>query len=284
MNSDISFIATSHSISVIIDGNPYTIEKENVNFEEVKRLLNEGDICKLKAVLDKSAAIKNFMSGNVEMKAGVTYYKGKTVNNYVVIKIIDFIQQGLPYKPLVKFLDKLMDNPSYRAVQELYGFLEYGKLPITPDGDFIAYRKVSKDWKDFYTEKNDNSIGKVIEMPRNQVNENSEETCSFGLHFCSKDYLREYRGNEGRVVLVKINPANVVAIPKDYHNTKGRCCKYEVVAECTNFEHGEVFGEVYEPKCGTGFGSIPSANPFCEEEDCDMEQHGEEDCRREYNF
>jgi hypothetical protein len=34
-----------------------------------------------------------------------------------------------------------------------------------------------------------------------------------------------------RVVIVKINPADVVSIPSDYKNTKGRCCRYEVIAE-----------------------------------------------------
>ena len=34
-------------------------------------------------------------------------------------------------------------------------------------------------------------------------------------------------------MIVKINPADVVSIPKDYNNTKGRACKYEVIAEYT---------------------------------------------------
>jgi len=32
-------------------------------------------------------------------------------------------------------------------------------------------------------------------------------------------------------MIVKINPKDVVAIPADYNNTKGRTCRYEVVAE-----------------------------------------------------
>jgi hypothetical protein len=31
--------------------------------------------------------------------------------------------------------------------------------------------------------------------------------------------------------LIKINPADVVSIPSDYNNAKGRCCKYVVVGE-----------------------------------------------------
>ena len=34
-------------------------------------------------------------------------------------------------------------------------------------------------------------------------------------------------------MILKINPKDVVAIPADYNNTKGRACTYEVVAEYT---------------------------------------------------
>lgn len=29
--------------------------------------------------------------------------------------------------------------------------------------------------------------------------------------------------------MVKVNPKNVVAIPSDYNNMKGRACEYEVI-------------------------------------------------------
>ena len=32
-------------------------------------------------------------------------------------------------------------------------------------------------------------------------------------------------------MLLKINPADVVSIPIDYNNSKGRCCRYEVIKE-----------------------------------------------------
>ena len=35
-------------------------------------------------------------------------------------------------------------------------------------------------------------------------------------------------------MIVKIDPADVVSIPVDYNNSKGRCCKYEVIAEHFN--------------------------------------------------
>ena len=40
----------------------------------------------------------------------------------------------------------------------------------------------------------------------------------------------------GHVMLLKINPADVVSIPADYNDTKGRCAKYEVVDVYHDFD------------------------------------------------
>ena len=68
-------------------------------------------------------------------------------------------------------------------------------------------------------------------MPRHKVDDRSENTCSHGLHFCSQSYLPHYAGGTGRILLLKIDPADVVSIPTDYNNAKGRACKYWVEAD-----------------------------------------------------
>jgi len=49
------------------------------------------------------------------------------------------------------------------------------------------------------------------------------------FHFCSYDYLKHFGGS--RIMVLEINPADVVAIPADYNNSKGRTCRYKVVDE-----------------------------------------------------
>jgi hypothetical protein len=75
----------------------------------------------------------------------------------------------------------------------------------------------------------DNSIGMIVEMERNEVDDNRDNTCSSGLHFCSESYLKSFGG--ARTVIVKINPRDVVSIPSDYNDAKGRACRYEVIGE-----------------------------------------------------
>jgi hypothetical protein len=74
-----------------------------------------------------------------------------------------------------------------------------------------------------------NAPGCILEMERNQVDDNKDQTCSTGLHFCGMSYLSCFGGE--RTVIVKINPRDVVSIPSDYNEAKGRACRYEVVGE-----------------------------------------------------
>ena len=81
----------------------------------------------------------------------------------------------------------------------------------------------------------------TLTMPRNKVDDNRDRTCSYGLHFCSMSYLPAYYGGRGRVLLVKIDPADVVSIPSDYDNAKGRAMRYQVVGEHTKNEQTEAY-------------------------------------------
>lgn len=140
---------------------------------------------------------------------------------------------------ILKFVSNLLQNPSARAVRELHRFLEVNDLPMTPDGCFLAYKKVQFDYLDFHSKTFDNSVGKEVSMVRNKVDDNPDQTCSAGLHVCSESYLPHYGSNSpaiNRIVVCKVNPADVVSIPRDYNNAKLRCCKYYVVDELPTFE------------------------------------------------
>jgi len=104
-------------------------------------------------------------------------------------------------------------------------------LPITSDGYFLAYKKVRPDFLDIHSGTMNNAPGQVVEMERNEVDDDQNRTCSAGLHFCSQEYLNHFGDSTSRTVIVKINPCDVVSIPTDYNNAKGRACRYEVIGE-----------------------------------------------------
>lgn len=79
----------------------------------------------------------------------------------------------------------------------------------------------------------DNSPGKIVEMPREEVDSDVNQTCSRGLHACADSYLGEFYAKSSgyKVIVVKINPKDVCAVPADYNFSKMRTCRYEVLSE-----------------------------------------------------
>jgi hypothetical protein len=65
-------------------------------------------------------------------------------------------------------------------------------------------------------------------MPREEVDEDPNRTCSTGLHVACFDYAKDFGE---RLIEVKVNPRDVVAVPVDYNGTKLRCCQFEVIRE-----------------------------------------------------
>jgi hypothetical protein len=224
-------IIGSTFVTVMLNGVTHTISSDHTNYDAIRAALRDKNYDEVENLINVRAAVETFVQGKVTVEADRVLYGSLEVRGSVVRRILDMRREGFDAAPMINFLENLMQNPSKRAVDELYGFLEATQLPITEDGCFLAYKKVGEDYKDLYTGQMDNSIGKVVEMPRNGVDEDKDRTCSAGLHFCSLSYLPHYRGGAGRVLIVKINPKDVVAIPSDYNNAKGRTCRYEVIGE-----------------------------------------------------
>lgn len=228
-------ISDSGTINLFVNGKPYVINKDHSNYKRIVDALNAQDYSNIEDLIDIPKAIESFTAGHVTVSGDSVLYDGQAVHSAISTRILNLMRENLPFQFMINFLENLMQNPSFRAVNELYGFLEFANIPITDDGCFLAYKKVRNNYMDIYSGTISNKVGEKPFMFRNAVDEDKDRTCSNGLHFCSLQYIPQFGSGEydggDRVMIVKINPADVVAIPADYNNTKGRCCKYEVVAE-----------------------------------------------------
>jgi hypothetical protein len=235
------FLIQGNNIVVVIDNKPHTINKTHITYQRVVDAIKASDWDTVKDVIEPKKVVLDYGQGNVAVQGDKLFWKGEEMHNALSNRMIQMLQDGFPIEPMIQFMENLMQNPSKRAVTELYGFLEKNSLPITPDGHFLAYKKVKNDYKDCYTGTMNNSVGSVVEMERNRVDDDQNRTCSTGLHFCSRDYLNHFGGE--RVVIVKINPRDVVSIPNDYNDSKGRACRYEVVDEIDKEKADEAFAQ-----------------------------------------
>lgn len=244
-------IISSDHVTIVFpaDGVSYTVRKSEGadRYNAMIDAIKNEDWDKVHDLGNPRRGIERWVSTSGRIKIDVddndvvnVTFDGEVVHSTLANRMVGMYLEGIDPTPLARFMENLSQNPSKRSVDELFGFLEASDLPITEDGHFLAYKRVRDNYTDIHSGTFDNSIGRVCEMARNRVDDNKERTCSAGLHFCSKEYLPYFGAGPGnRVMIVKINPRDVVSIPVDYNNAKGRACRYEVVGEIENYDFGD---------------------------------------------
>jgi hypothetical protein len=220
-------------ITIFTEGKQQTIRATDPNFVDACVAYEKSDWEALDIILNPSKKFLNLYAKyeQIEVKDGHVFVNGEAISTLIAGRILDYLAKDVDCLPVFKFITKLELNPSSRAVNELYTFLEHKFLPLTENGNFLAYKALRSDYTDVHTGKFDNSVGNVLEMPRNKVDDNKEVGCSYGFHAGTLEYARDFRPSNGKLVVVEINPADVVSIPTDCHCQKLRTCKYKVHSE-----------------------------------------------------
>lgn len=167
-------------------------------------------------------------------------------NNFTMVvkdfaKDMDFY--NLSYKSLKKFIDYAEEHnyslaPFFNKVPQdvtgLFDFLASNNLPITVNGNILAFKVLTfipenNVFVDCYTKQVVQQVGDIVSMPKYMVDTNRSQHCSYGLHVCTKDYLKTWCPSDSTVLtLVKVAPEDVCSIPDDLLY-KMRCCKYKIL-------------------------------------------------------
>lgn len=227
----VPFMWVDGNLTVILKNKAHQVIPDHTNYKLILEALPTATEDELLELVDIEKAVASFSDGQVSIVNGKVMFEGEEVHGSISKRIIEFMSKGLPFEPLVKFLKNLMENPSMQSQQELYDFLEHENLPITEDGCFLAYKAVNSDFKDKWKGTFDNKVGQVCEMRRAKVDDNRKVGCSQGLHAGALNYVANYGNVDAgdNIVIVKINPEDVVSVPSDCNCEKLRTCKYEVV-------------------------------------------------------
>ncbi len=232
----IAYSLGKDSITLFVEGDLVNVDSSHRNYgklrEELLKTEEEQNLDRIKQLSSVQAMLRTFADGLVQITDSDMLFEGKAVSGHIVDKILELVQEDGDVNPYINFFLNLQKNPNKDVAGDLFKWADAGKMPITPDGCIIAFKKVKSDFTDVHTGKFDNSPGSVLVMPREKCNPDRGQTCSTGFHFCSASYLSKFGGQ--KVVAVKVNPADVTAIPRDYNNAKGRCCRYEVIQELSD--------------------------------------------------
>lgn len=226
MKSKINYHLLNDSVIVSFSGQRFVINKNDHRFNKIVSAIKDNKLDNIPNIVSNDNLFNKL---GLELKDEELFFEGEKLPNGLSQRVLNFAKEDLPFEYLIKFFKKLKKNPSFNSRQMLYKFLEHNGHPITQEGNFIAYRGVTEDFKDCHTRTFDNSIGAVCEMPRQDVDDNPNNTCSNGLHVACYDYAKSFGA---RLVEVEVNPVDVVAVPVDYNGTKMRVSKFKVLNVC----------------------------------------------------
>lgn len=172
---------SSDVITVTIGGKSYTTPRSSIYFEQVKDAIRRrASDAELTRLFDAAGAINQFTDGDFSLVDGQILYKGEETPNCVSDRILYLMQEKLPYSYMKNFWKRLALNPSRRAQQELYKFLEHKGMCITESGMVRAYKAIRNDWLDKHSASFSNRLGAVLVMPRNKVCDDADVGCSYG--------------------------------------------------------------------------------------------------------
>jgi hypothetical protein len=236
------YIINNESIVFFHGGKPVKVEKSASEYNRIIACFDLPEDQQDDAISELiNKKVGEFEQDVFSIKPSQVTYDGERLPTALAEKVRSIAMEGLPVKLFKKFWDSLQNNPSANSVRQLYDFLSYKELPITEDGCFLAYKGVNRDGWSCHGNINTkvlqgdvdsrgrikNEVGNTVEVLRRDVDDERSNHCSFGLHVGSLDYAESF--SNGRVLIVKINPADVVSVPNDCSCQKCRVSKYEIV-------------------------------------------------------
>jgi hypothetical protein len=213
---------------------PTMMRSDQPAFNSVVDAVKKKDWAAVTELLNPLKAFCDRQDGRLHIVDSSLYFDNVEVHTSLSSKIVEMIKRNEDPSKFIRFMENLLQNPDDRAIMELYGFVDKNTLPITNDGYLLAYKSVRLDFYDHYSKSVHYLPGNSPEMNREDVCSDPNKTCSAGLHVCSINYLKNqlFGGDhKSRIVLVKVNPRDIVSVPVDYENSKVRCCKLTVVTE-----------------------------------------------------
>jgi hypothetical protein len=227
----IPYVLQDDFISVVLEGKTHLATKGQATFKQLYRALSRGDWARVPKLLTITSQLAERTHGKVEVTAEGVSYKGQKVDNTLTAKILELIEHGKPVSSWIRFMDNLYQQPDVNTVNRVYDWINSGRYAITTDGCIVGYKVVRPNYKDKHSGTVDNHIGARPLMARSEVDPSEFVECSRGYHVCTRGYIHGFYSTGDHIMVVKVNPADVVASPLNFGHRKFRCWTYEVIAE-----------------------------------------------------
>lgn len=213
--------------------------------------------CKLYELMSPVARVKReisssfYLSNNMTIQGGILKFGDFVIEETLSNHMLSLLNENNTpkdeklWKSYVTFLDNLHQNVNEDIRTQLFRWMDYENragngFGITEDGCIVGYKgcqgSILEPLSSFsgtaivdgveITGKIPNKVGSVVSMPRSAVQYDPEVGCSTGLHVGTRDYAVNWAPI---LLLVKVNPRDVVSVPYECDSQKIRVCEYTVL-------------------------------------------------------
>lgn len=213
--------------------------------------------------IKKEISSSFYLSGNMSIEGGVLKFGDFVLEETLSNHMLSLLNENnVPkdeklWKSYVTFLDNLYQNVNEDIREQLFRWMDYENktghgFGITEDGCIVGYKgcqgTILKPMSSRQgtaivdgveiTGNIPNKVGSVISMPRSAVQYDPTIGCSTGLHVGTRDYAINWAPI---LVLVKVNPRDVVSVPYECESQKMRVCEYTVLKVTDASEEHKMF-------------------------------------------
>lgn len=228
------------AITVVEGGEIFTVTSESPDdfAAALIGVQNNYSLAEIKGTSSRGFTRIVELDSRVQFREGdsVLLFDGVEQHSLVAETVIRYYYEGRDYMPLIRFMERLATNVSDESREHLFKWSQSAGLKIAPDGHIIGYKGIQTDDLSVHSGgayvdgewvegQIPNRVGSVVTMPRDKVNPDPFQGCSYGLHVGSLSYAT---GFGQKVVVVLVDPADVVAVPQNEAD-KMRTCKYHII-------------------------------------------------------
>lgn len=257
-------VGDATALTLFHDGEIYTATSDShPNWDTILHKALAGDASVVDDFDTAKFVARKFvaLTERASVSNGTLFYDGDEMDTALSRQVLRFLDAGVDdWRPLVKFLDNVMQNPSEHSRTQLFEWLNRKDFGINAEGEIVGYKSVFKQDDGTYrptrmgpgivdgVEVADNDyivqrVGSVVEMPRSSVVHDPRVGCSVGLHVSNYDYAASFSGNA--ILRVAVNPRDVVSVPTECNWDKMRVSRYRVVEandkETYKYDESEVY-------------------------------------------
>lgn len=219
----------------------YLLDEHGEDFTAVQALLEQFRTG-VKATAAQAVSVVDGDEGGCEP---YRIAHGDPVEEVVLAAAIRLTNSNADLAPLGAFLRRLERNPSQASRSQLFGWLKAGGFTLTTDGYIVGYKAVRADGRSAHAGREPVTVahqdgtvetvsghvpypvGATVSMERDLVDDDRDSACSVGLHVGTYRYAETFSDD---MLVVLVDPADVVSVPSDAHSEKMRVCRLVVAA------------------------------------------------------